>query len=42
VVGRPIPVGRQPSGLAVGAGSVWVTDNNEGTVTRITPKPAHT
>jgi hypothetical protein len=35
VDGRPIPLGPAPSGLAVGAGSVWVADATEGTVRRI-------
>jgi class 3 adenylate cyclase/ABC-type oligopeptide transport system substrate-binding subunit len=30
-----IPVGNAPSGLAVGAGAVWVSDSTDGTVTRI-------
>ena len=33
--GRAIPLGPAPSGLAVGAGSVWVADAIEGTVRRI-------
>jgi YVTN family beta-propeller protein len=35
--GRPVPLGRGPSGLAVGAGAVWVADALEGTVRRIDP-----
>ncbi len=35
--GPSIPLGRAPSGLAVGAGSVWVADALEGTVRRIDP-----
>jgi streptogramin lyase len=33
--GPPIPLGPAPSGLAVGAGSVWVADAIEGTIRRI-------
>jgi YVTN family beta-propeller protein len=36
-VQQVIPVGRAPFGLAVGAGSVWVTDYCGGTVVRIDP-----
>jgi YVTN family beta-propeller protein len=32
-----IPVGRNPRDLAVGAGSVWVTNASDGTVSRIDP-----
>ena len=32
-----IPVGRAPTGVAVGAGSVWVANSGDGTVTRIDP-----
>ena len=32
-----IPVGRSPAGVAVGAGSVWVANSGDGTVTRIDP-----
>jgi YVTN family beta-propeller protein len=35
--GRPVPLGRTPSGLAVGAGAVWVADALEGTVRRMDP-----
>jgi YVTN family beta-propeller protein len=35
--GRPIPLGPAPSGVAVGAGSVWVADAIEGKVRRIDP-----
>ena len=38
-----IRVGRSPAGVAVGAGSVWVANSGDGTVTRINPttdKPA--
>jgi peptide/nickel transport system substrate-binding protein len=33
-----IPSGNGPSGVAVGAGSVWVSDSTDGTVTRIDPR----
>lgn len=32
---RAVPLGRAPSGIAVGAGAVWVADALEGTVRRI-------
>jgi YVTN family beta-propeller protein len=32
-----IPVGSHPGGVAVGEGSVWVTDSTDGTVSRIDP-----
>jgi YVTN family beta-propeller protein len=35
--GRPTPLGPAPSGVAVGAGSVWVADAIDGTVRRIDP-----
>jgi peptide/nickel transport system substrate-binding protein len=34
---RTIPVGNGPSGVAVGNGSVWVTDTSDGTLSRIDP-----
>jgi YVTN family beta-propeller protein len=34
------PVGRAPAGIAAGAGSLWVTSNLDGTVTRIDPDTA--
>ena len=34
-IGDPIRVGEKPSGIAVGAGSVWVADPGEGSVWRI-------
>ena len=37
VVGRPIPVGTEPLGVAVGAGAVWVANFGDDTVTRIDP-----
>jgi YVTN family beta-propeller protein len=36
--GRAVPLGRAPSGIAVGAGAVWVADALEGTVRRIDPE----
>lgn len=35
--GPPIRLGRAPSGIALGAGAVWVADALEGTVRRIDP-----
>lgn len=32
-----IPVGRAPSGMAVGAGALWVANEGDGTVSRIDP-----
>lgn len=37
VDGRPVRLGPAPSGVAVGAGSVWVGDAIEGTVRRVDP-----
>jgi YVTN family beta-propeller protein len=37
VVGSPIAVGSEPAGIAVGQGSVWVTNIAENTVMRIDP-----
>ncbi len=34
---RTIAAGRNPLGLAVGAGSLWITNYGDGTVTRYTP-----
>ena len=34
---RDIPVGNTPTAVAVGAGSVWVLNSNERTVSRIDP-----
>ena len=33
-----IPVGKQPSGVATGAGSVWVANGGEKTISRIDPR----
>jgi YVTN family beta-propeller protein len=35
-----IPVGDRPLGITVGEGSVWVADQDDGTVTRIDPETA--
>jgi YVTN family beta-propeller protein len=35
---RPINVGNGPRAVAVGAGSVWVANNFDGTVSRIDPR----
>jgi peptide/nickel transport system substrate-binding protein len=32
-----VPVGKAPTGITVGAGSVWVANSGDGTVTRINP-----
>ena len=37
MVGDPIEVGNGPAGVAVGEGSVWVTNRFDGTVSRIDP-----
>lgn len=37
VAGAPIPVGEAPLGLAYGAGALWVTNYDDGTVTAYTP-----
>ena len=37
VVGRAIPVGDDPIGIAFGAGAVWTANHQDGTVTRIKP-----
>src|SRR5439155_5037029 len=34
---RTIPVGKSPTGVAIGEGSVWVTSSDEGVVYRIDP-----
>ncbi len=35
---RTIPVGKRPSGIAIGFGSVWVANRESGTVSRIDPQ----
>ena len=35
VVGSPLQVGKRPFGVAVGEGVLWVANNDDGTVTRI-------
>lgn len=35
--GRPIPVGDEPTGVATGAGAVWVTSAGDGALRRIVP-----
>ena len=35
VIGKPIPTGASPEGICVGAGSVWVANSEDNTVTRI-------
>ncbi len=37
-VGATIDVGREPTALAVGEGSVWVANGRDGTVSRIDPE----
>jgi YVTN family beta-propeller protein len=36
-----VPVGSAPAGVAAGAGSIWVTNGADGTVTRIDPHGPH-
>ena len=36
-MGDPIQVGNGPAGVAVGEGSVWVTNRFDGTLSRIDP-----
>ncbi|MGH3162476.1 MAG: ABC transporter substrate-binding protein, partial [Streptosporangiaceae bacterium] len=36
-----VPVGSAPGGIATGAGSIWVTNGADGTVTRIDPNGPH-
>jgi streptogramin lyase/predicted Ser/Thr protein kinase len=38
VVGSPLPVGDSPSAVTAGAGSVWVANTGEETVSRIDPR----
>ena len=40
-VGTSVAVGSAPAGIATGAGSVWVTNGADGTVTRIDPRGNH-
>jgi ABC-type transport system substrate-binding protein/DNA-binding SARP family transcriptional activator len=40
-VAASVPVGSGPAGIAAGAGSIWVTNGAEGTVTRIDPRGPH-
>ena len=37
VLDRTIEAGRNPTGMAVGAGSLWITNYDDGTVTRYQP-----
>jgi DNA-binding SARP family transcriptional activator/ABC-type transport system substrate-binding protein len=36
-LGSVVPVGQGPSGVAYGAGSLWVTNTGDGTVSRVNP-----
>jgi len=36
-----VPVGSAPGGITTGAGSIWVTNGADGTVTRIDPRGPH-
>jgi DNA-binding beta-propeller fold protein YncE len=38
VLGRRIPVGRDPQDIAVGHGSVWVANRGDGTLTRLSAR----
>jgi len=40
-VAASVPVGSGPAGVAAGAGSIWVTNGADGTVTRIDPNGPH-
>ena len=40
-VAASVPVGSAPAGIAAGAGSIWVTNGADGTVTRIDPHGPH-
>ena len=40
-VAASVPVGSAPGGIATGAGSIWVTNGADGTVTRIDPHGPH-
>jgi YVTN family beta-propeller protein len=35
---RELPVGKGPSAIAAGAGSLWVANTDDGTVSRIDPE----
>ena len=35
---RPVHVGKGPSGITAGAGSIWVANTLDGTVSRIDPE----
>src|SRR4029450_5485245 len=41
LVGRPVRTGASPQSLAVGGGSLWVANHDEGTVARIDRGSAH-
>ena len=36
-VGNAIPVGKHPAGLAVAAGSLWLTNDVDNTVSQVSP-----
>jgi YVTN family beta-propeller protein len=40
-VAASVPVGSAPAGIAAGAGSIWVTNGADGTVTRVDPYGPH-
>ena len=40
-VAASVPVGSAPGGITAGAGSIWVTNGADGTVTRIDPNGPH-
>jgi YVTN family beta-propeller protein len=40
-VAASVPVGSAPAGIAAGAGSIWVTNGADGTVTRVDPHGPH-
>ena len=40
-VAASVPVGYAPAGIAAGAGSIWMTNGADGTVTRIDPHGPH-
>jgi len=33
-----LPVGKEPVGIAYGAGSIWVANSGDGTISRIDPR----